>query len=60
MIRYLKRFYSLGIAKAKFSDDLADIDILKENLAMVQLTTKTLQQVYIIIIISSIAKENPI
>ena len=59
-IRYLKRFYSLNTAEAKFSDDLADADILKENLAVVQLATKTLQHAYGIIATSSIAIENPV
>jgi hypothetical protein len=40
--RYLKRFYSLATAEAKFSNDLADADILKENFAVLQLATKTL------------------
>jgi len=57
-IRYLKRFYSLSTTEAKFSDDLADANILNENLAVVQLATKTLQHVYSIITTSSIAIEN--
>jgi hypothetical protein len=34
---------------SKFSDDLADADILKENLAVLQVATKTLQHAYGII-----------
>ncbi|KAJ6137352.1 hypothetical protein N7471_003838 [Penicillium samsonianum] len=59
-IRYLKRFYSLSTAEAKFSDDLADANIIKENLAVVQLATKTLQHAYGIIATSTIALENPV
>lgn len=59
-IRYLKRFYSLSTAEAKFSDDLADADILKENLAVVQLATKTLQHAYGIIATSTLSIANPI
>ncbi|KAJ6114765.1 hypothetical protein N7486_000543 [Penicillium sp. IBT 16267x] len=58
-IRYLKRFHSLATAEAKFSDDLADADILKENLAVLQLATKTLQHAYGIIATSAIAIEDP-
>ena len=59
-IRSLKRFYSLSTVEAKFSDDLADADIFKENLAVVQLATKTLQHAYGIIATSSISIQNPI
>ncbi|KAJ5406078.1 hypothetical protein N7465_007362 [Penicillium sp. CMV-2018d] len=59
-IRYLKRFYTLSTVEAKFSDDLADADILKENLAVIQLATKTLQHAYGIITTSTLSIANPI
>jgi hypothetical protein len=59
-IRYLKRFYSLATTKAKFSNNLADADILKENLAVLQVTTKTLQHAYGIIITSATVIGDPI
>ncbi|OQD80567.1 hypothetical protein PENANT_c034G08455 [Penicillium antarcticum] len=59
-IRYLKRFYSLATAEAKFSDNLADADILKENLSVLQLATKTLQHAYGIIATSTTALEHPV
>lgn len=36
-IGYLKRTYSVASAEAKFSDDLAGADFLKDNLAVLQL-----------------------
>ena len=59
-IRYLKRFYSLSTVEAKLSDDLADADLLKENLAIIQLATKTLQHAYGIIATSTLSIANPI
>ncbi|KAJ5215489.1 uncharacterized protein N7498_001896 [Penicillium cinerascens] len=59
-IRYLKRFYSLSTVEAKFSDDLADADILKGNLAVIQLATETLQHAYGIIATSTLSIANPI
>jgi hypothetical protein len=59
-IRYLKRFYSLATAEAKFSDDLADADILKENLAVLQVATKTLQHAYGIIATSATVIGDPV
>jgi len=41
-IRYIKRFYGLSTIEAKFSNNLADADILKENLTVIQLASKTL------------------
>jgi hypothetical protein len=42
-IRYLKRAYNSAYAKYKLSDDPVDIDgIVKENLIVLQLTTKNL------------------
>ncbi|RWQ91225.1 hypothetical protein C8Q69DRAFT_410157, partial [Paecilomyces variotii] len=35
IIRYLKHFYSLNTIKAKFSNNLTDANILKENLIIV-------------------------
>lgn len=60
MIRYLKRFHALTTAEAKFSDDFADADSLKENLAIVQLAIKTLQHVYSIIATSTTARDDPV
>ncbi|KAJ6056946.1 hypothetical protein N7460_000220 [Penicillium canescens] len=57
-IGYLKRAYSLVTAEAKFSDDIAGADILKENLSVLQLATKTLQHAYGIIATSTTAMEN--
>lgn len=59
-IRYLKCFYSLSTVEAKFSDDLAGAEILKENLAVIQLATKTLQHAYGIIATSTLSIANPI
>ncbi|KAF2999098.1 hypothetical protein E8E15_000321 [Penicillium rubens] len=59
-IRYLKRFYSLATAEAKFSDDLADADILKENIAVLQVATKTLQYAYGIIATSATVIGDPV
>src|SRR5699024_10122211 len=56
-IGYLKRAYSVASAEAKFSGDLAGADFLKENLAMLQLATKTLQHAYGIITTSTTAME---
>lgn len=41
-IGYLKRVYSVVTTEAKFFDDLAGAEILKENLVVLQLATKTL------------------
>lgn len=59
-IGYLKRAYSVVTAEAKFSDDLAGAEILKENLAVLQLATKTLQHAYGIIATSTTAMENSV
>lgn len=53
VIRYLRRFYDLTTAEAKFSNGFSDSDSLKEDLAVVQLATRTLQHAYGIIATST-------
>lgn len=44
VISYLIRRYSVATAEANFSDDLAGADVRKENLVVLQLSIKTLQE----------------
>lgn len=53
-IGYLKRAYNDAYAEGMFSDNLADTDdMVKENLAVLQLATKRLQHIYGIIATSN-------
>jgi hypothetical protein len=59
VIGYLRRFQNLTTAEARFSGEFADADSFKENLAVVQLATKTLQHAYGIIATSTTAIHDP-
>lgn len=59
VIGYLRRFQNLTTTEARFSDEFADADSFKENLAVVQLATKTLQHAYGIIATSTVVIDDP-
>lgn len=60
MIGYLRRYQNLTITEARFSDEFSDADSFKENLAIVQLAIKTLQNAYSIITTSNTAIDDSV